>query len=136
MQGIESNKTYKDPNRKHGSQSEVPSIKVVNNDIIVDGYHSFTVNSATKNITFSKKIDKFLKIRELLATMRSQGNYTFCDVGCSAGLSSLIAHNVGFKNITSLDHGMEYIHTLECITKYCGISNINAKGFSFGDKMN
>ena len=40
-------KTYKDPKRKVGSQSEIPSIKYKDDKIIVGGYQRFTIDKKT-----------------------------------------------------------------------------------------
>lgn len=42
-----SNKTYKDPKRKVGSQQENPVIKYLGQDIHVSGYQNFIINKGT-----------------------------------------------------------------------------------------
>ena len=41
---------YRDPKRKVGSQSETPTIRYKNGDMIVDGYQNFAINKITKGI--------------------------------------------------------------------------------------
>ena len=48
-------KPYKDLIRKVGSQSEKPTIKIFNDEIIVGGYQKFTINKKTKKIKFNVK---------------------------------------------------------------------------------
>ena len=52
------NKTYKDPKRKIGSQSEIPNIIFKNDKIIVGGYQQFVINKKTLNIKYIKKKGK------------------------------------------------------------------------------
>ena len=128
--------SYKDPKRKVGSQSETPKIKLNNDLVIVSGYQTFNISKFDKNIQFISKPHKFSFISNLFNKLnKEEGCKTICDIGCSAGLCSLIAHNNNFNEITSLDHDIEYIETLTQIKNLCNITNINEKVFSFGEKM-
>jgi len=125
--------TYKDPKRKVGSQSEIPSI--VNDgggNLKIFGYQEFIINKNTKHIQLQKKIDKFSHINLIFKNLRKKGCQSIVDIGCSAGLSSLTALNNGFEHIVSLDHDPEYIRTLGEIKKQCNITKINEAVFSFG----
>lgn len=131
------NKIYKDPKRKVGSQSEIPSLLYNNNSIIIKGYQQFTINLTTKTITYHNKPNKFTYIDNLLDKLHKQ---YYCnsiiDIGCNSGLVSLLASKNSFNNIISLDHDPEYIGILTRIKKYCNITNIQESVFSFGDKIN
>ena len=129
--------TYKDPIRKVGSQSEVPSIMYNNNDIIVNGYQRFSINKQTNYITYHTKMNKFNFINELFGLLNQKYKCTsLVDIGCSSGLSSFIANNNNFTNIISLDHDPDYIETLKKIKEECKINTIKEYIYSFGEKIN
>lgn len=128
--------SYKDPKRKVGSQSETPKIKLNDDLVMISGYQTFNISKFDKNIQFISKPYKFSFISNLFSKLNKEEDCkTICDIGCSAGLCSLIAHNNNFKEITSLDHDIEYIKTLSKIKTLCNIGNINEKVFSFGEKI-
>lgn len=128
--------SYTDPNRGVGTQSEVPSISI-NNDIIrVDGYQKFTFNIKNKILSFNGKKNKFEYISKLLSNLRNSYKCnSFIDLGCSAGLSSLIALNSGYDDIASFDHDPEYIELITTIKKYIDIPEIKESVFSFGEPI-
>jgi len=129
-------KLYKDPKRKCGSQSEIPKIKYKGDMIIVSGYQKFAINKKTKNIKYIGKENKFKYINKLMGKLNTQYKCkSLVDIGCSSGLSSLIALNNNFENILSLDHDPEYIDTLKIIKNKCNITKINEALFSFGDTI-
>jgi len=128
--------TYKDPKRKIGSQSETPIIKYKDDKIIIEGYQQFIIDKKTKNIQYGSKKDKFNYINELMKLLNSEYKCkTIIDIGCSSGLTSLIAYNNNFENILSLDHDPEYIDTLKTIKNHCNITKINELVYSFGDSI-
>jgi len=132
-----SNKTYKDPKRKVGSQQENPVIKYLGQDIHVSGYQNFIINKGTREIKFLTKINKFLYISNLLHKLNKQYSCkSIVDIGCSSGLVSFTAFNQQFKHILSLDHDPEYIDTLRTIKNQCNITSINVAVFSFGNEIN
>ena len=51
--------SYKDPKRKVGSQSEIPNVQIIGEDIHVSGYQDFIINKKTTAISFRKKQSKF-----------------------------------------------------------------------------
>ena len=127
--------TYKDPNRIAGSQSEVPSLQIDGDIARVYGYHEFAIHKKTKSINLHKKKQKFIAISQVLANLNKKNHFTFCDIGCSAGLASFIAHTKNYKEIWSLDHDHEYIDLLTDVKHHCNITNIYPKLFSFGDTL-
>ena len=129
-------KTYKDPKRKIGSQSEIPNIRFENDKIIVGGYQRFVINKKTLDIKYIKKKEKFTFINKLLNNINIKHNcISLADIGCSAGLTSFIALNNNFEDIVSLDHDPEYINTLQKIKKKCNITKINESVYSFGNTI-
>lgn len=137
MTDLKSTSSYKDPNRKVGSQSETPHIKTVGQNVHVSGYQKFIINKNTRAITFQIKHQKFSYISQLLSDLNKTNNCnTIVDIGCNSGLSSFIASSQNFKNILSLDHDPEYINTLRKIKNECKITNINERIFSFGNEIN
>ena len=125
--------SYRDPKRKVGSQSETP--KIHDGLIMVSGYQEFIISKVNRSIIFISKPYKFTFISNLFKKLNQDNCETICDIGCSAGLCSLIAHNNNFKEITSLDHDSEYIETLKQVKNLCNIDNINERVFSFGDEF-
>jgi SAM-dependent methyltransferase len=123
--------SYKDPKRKVGSQSEIPSIEEDSNNIIVKGYQNFTINKSSLHINAKSKFEKINKVISELENYNS-----FCDIGCSAGIVSILAYKYNFKNIVSIDHDPEYIKLLNQIIDKLGIDTINAKIESFGIDKN
>jgi len=128
---------YKDARRKVGSQSETPTIKYENENIIIGGYQKFIINKETRAITFKTKLAKFSYISTLLNNLNEKANCkSIVDIGCNSGLASLIAFNQNFQRILSLDHDPEYINILRTVKNQCNITAINEAQFSFGDKLN
>ena len=137
MTDLISTSKYKDPKRKVGSQSEIPNIKIVGNDIHVLGYQRFIINKNTRAISFQKKHTKFSYISHLLSNLNKTDNCnSIVDIGCNSGLTSFIAASQNFKNILSLDHDPEYINTLKKIKNECKITNIQERIFSFVNEIN
>lgn len=129
--------SYKDPNRKIGSQSEIPTI-IINDDLLtINGYQVFNIYLPEKHLEFIAKPIKFNHISHILCKLNIEEKCnTICDIGCNSGLCSLIAHNNNFTEIVSLDHDSEYINIIGTIKELCGITNIHEKVFSFGDNIN
>ena len=58
---------YRNKERKFvGSQGEVPSFKISNKTIIVNGYQNFIVDVSNGNLIILKKNHKFNRINEIL----------------------------------------------------------------------
>ena len=123
--------SYKDPKRKVGSQSEIPSIDEDTNIITVKGYQNFTINKSSLDINAKSK---FEKINKVIGEFKDYNS--FCDIGCSAGIVSILAYKNNFKNIVSIDHDQEYIKILNKLINKLNITNINTKIESFGINKN
>lgn len=121
---------YKDSKRKVGSQSEIPSIEENSNAIIVKGYQNFTIDKTSLVINAKSKFEKINKVLEELRDTREYNS--FCDIGCSSGIVSILAYKNNFKNIVSVDHDPEYIGILQELANKLNITNIDAKMESFG----
>jgi SAM-dependent methyltransferase len=121
---------YKDSKRKVGSQSEIPSIEENSNAIIVKGYQNFTIAKTSLVINAKSKFEKINKVLEELRDTREYNS--FCDIGCSSGIVSILAYKNNFKNIVSVDHDPEYIGILQELANKLNITNIDAKMESFG----
>lgn len=133
---LTNDKPYKDPKRKIGSQKEVPKIEFKDDYIIVSGYQTFIINKKTKNIEYKGKKNKFNYINKLLKKLNINYNcISLVDIGCSSGLTSLIAFNNNFEHILSLDHDPEYIDTLKIIKNECNILKIDESVYSFGNTI-
>ena len=123
--------SYKDPKRKVGSQSEIPSIDEDSNIINVKGYQNFTINKLSLDINSKSK---FKKINKVISEFKDYNS--FCDIGCSAGIVSILAYKNNFKNIVSIDHDQEYIKILNKLINKLNITYINTKIESFGINKN
>lgn len=123
--------SYKDPKRKVGSQKEIPFINEELNIISVFGYQKFTIDKSSLII---KSKPKFEKINKILETIKYKTS--FCDIGCSSGIVSILAHKNKFENITAIDHDPEYTDILKIINNKLQIKNINIITDSFGNDKN
>lgn len=56
----------------------------------------------------------------------------FMDVGCNAGLTSFLAHEVGYDHVISLDHDKEYVAMLSEVLALEKLSTVEPHEFSFG----
>ena len=127
---------YKDRRRKGGSQSESASFTVDGDSMIhVAGYQQYDLKDGHVILHKGWKEKKFDFLKTKLAAIRreSPALKTFLDIGCSAGLTSLLAKEAGFEHVTSLDHDSEYIQLIRDITAKDGIQAVDAREFSFGD---
>ena len=108
--------TYVDPNRNNGTQSELPSVTVNPQNIIVKGYQKFSINRATNFVKFDNRSSKFETIKFCLKRYSELHKCeTFLDIGCSAGLTTLIAYQQGFKKGLCIDHDKDYLEIAKLI---------------------
>eukprot|EP00939_MAST-03C_sp_MAST-3C-sp1_P004281 g4281.t1 len=127
---------YRDPKRSMGSQSETPSYTIATDKstIRVRGYQQFDLKErrVTTIHNYPEKFDWIRRtIRGIRASTRAR---TFMDIGCSAGLTSLLAREAGYTDVYSLDHDSEYIAMLQkIVTLIEQDTAIHPAVFSFGD---
>jgi len=126
---------YKDKTRdSKGSQSETPHYVIKGTWLRVYGYQEYILEPG--KVVPMKKHRKFEIIRrELQKVVKEYQLRSLIDFGCSAGLTSFIAREVGFTDISSLDHDVEYIVMLKEIIKHQKVMNIKPSIFSFGDPL-
>jgi len=108
---------YTDPNRKrnNASQSEIPKIIKKDNNLIITGYQNFCIDNKKNLFPLDERLKlKSLKIGALIKNLLQIGT-TLNDIGCNSGFFSLLAHNIGYKKINSVDHDEEYINILKRI---------------------
>ena len=129
--------TYIDPSRNNGTQSEVPSITIDPQNIIVDGYQKFSINRTTNFIKVDNRSSKFETIKFCLKRYHDfQKCETFLDIGCSAGLTTLIAYQQGFTKGFCVDHDKEYLEIAKLIFELLDYDLLtNLKNFHFGDDL-
>lgn len=81
--------------------------------------------------------EKFAYLRRHVASVREslqpQTRIEFMDVGCSAGLTSLLAYEAGYDKVVSLDHDKEYIAMLSDVLTLEKNSVVEPHEFSFGE---
>ena len=123
--------------RKVGTQSEVPTITAAddNTRLIVRGYQAFDLHARNLNQPVVQHyVRKFAYIKQLLARLwMEEGCRSMIDIGCSAGLISLIGKGVGFERIHSLDHDAEYVDVVRRIASWAKFDeSILPREFSFG----
>ena len=113
--------------RGTGTQSEVPILRTSGEKLSVSGYQIFDVygrNLERINVIHYKK--KFDWIFDTLSYYYwNKGCRTMVDIGCSAGLTTLLATKVGYNHITSLDHDREYINILNGIVRWANTTNVH-----------
>jgi len=128
-------KAYKNPHRTSGSQSEVPQYTIASDStILVRGYQRYNLKNHQVTAILSYNA-KFEWIRKSLMRVRDDINASsLMDIGCSAGLISHLAQEVGYTTVLSLDHDAEYIKMLNEIVVLEKLSPvIRPRTFSFGD---
>jgi len=126
----------KDKRCEVGSQSETASFTVDDSKIIhVEGYQQYDLKDGLVNIRGRHKNKfNFLKAKLAEIMINVPDAKTFLDIGCGAGMTSLLANELGFEHVTSLDHDSEYIRLVKDITVKDGIDkSIDPMEFSFGD---
>ena len=128
-------KPYRDKRRTSGSQSEMPSLSMDGDDLIVQGYQAFSVSS--NQLILSSDPTKYtLFYRKLKYLHDVYGVNTLLDIGSNAGLILLMAHFCGYSGqIYGLDHDIEYINVSRSIFYQRKIANISVELFSFGDEL-
>ena len=123
--------------RKVGTQSEIPTITAAddNTRLIVRGYQAFDLHARNLDQPVVQHyVRKFAYIKQLLTRLwMEEGCRSMIDIGCSAGLISLIGKGVGFERIHSLDHDAEYVDVVRRITSWAKFDeSILPREFSFG----
>jgi len=126
---------YKNAHRPSGSQGEVPQYKIASDStILVRGYQRYNLKNQQVTEILSYNV-KFEWIRKTLMRVRDDINArSLMDIGCSGGLISHLAQEVGYTTVLSLDHDAEYIKMLNEIVVLEKLSPvIRPRTFSFGD---
>lgn len=130
---------FGDPRSKRtvGTQSEVPVITFAqdNKTLFVRGYQDYDLHAGTlERPKVRHHASKFEYIRSLLkGLVKDEHCSTMIDIGCSAGLISLIGKGAGFGSVHSLDHDGEYIAMLRRIVTWAHLdASIMPSEFSFG----
>lgn len=125
---------YKNKNRPHsnGSQSEVPTCKLIGNRCEVGGYQSFVLYKNKVVVTGGYK-NKFNYIRTFLQEKQGQC-HSVSDIGTSNGLMSFIANEFGYSQVYALDHDIECVNLIKAMTTFLNIDNVISKCYSFGQE--
>lgn len=129
---------YLDKKRKIGSQSETPLLRLSEDDYgkfaDVGGYQVF--NLRKDSIKFLQKSNKFNLIRKILNELYDDVSLkTIADIGCSSGLVSFIANDLGYKEVKSFDHDPEYVENIRKICDHLEINKIKTSVKKFGDNF-
>jgi len=129
-------KSYRDPKRVSGSQSEIPYVRIGPDfHIRVRGYQKYEIKDH-RVVAINSYPRKFEWLREALGRLRSTAHTdTFMDIGCNTGLTSLLAYEEGYKSVTSLDHDEEAIAVLKKVVSQEHIDVIQPLVFSFGEAI-
>ena len=123
--------------RKVGTQSEIPTVTAAedNTRLIVRGYQAFDLRAESLDQPVVQHyVRKFAYIKQLLTRLwMEEGCRSMIDIGCSAGLISLIGRGAGFDKIYSLDHDAEYVNVVRRIASWAKFDeSILPLEFSFG----
>ena len=124
---------YFDKSRKtKGSQSETPVLSVLRDGALsVTGYHFFTV-SLEGAVTVLQKKEKYDVITGLLRALYDEDRRTLVDIGSNTGVVSFLAAEIGYEQVTALDHDEPAVEIINTISKEVS-SVVRASQFSFGD---
>lgn len=127
-------KTYKDPKRKVGNQSEVPHIKIDGDITKVTGYQKYHISK--DGINYFSKQKKYNVVKSILTKLKNESECnSLCDIGCSGGIVGFIAHFLKYESILGLDHDPEYLGVINKVCEHHSIINYKTRKFSFGDKL-
>ena len=124
--------------RAVGSQTEVPKVRIAadNSMAHVTGYQKYTVNASG---VISGINGKYAHQERLLKRFKHEDHAaTFADIGCNAGIMSLLARDVGYREVYALDHDPEYISVLTRVVQSVRIQSageVRAATFDFGDPL-
>lgn len=128
--------------RKVGTQKEVPKISFAANKtrLLVNGYQRYSYDlhaSSPPQPVVLLYQRKFAYVRALLERLRKEERCrSMIDVGCSAGLLSLLGKVAGFELIVSLDHDPEYIDIVRRVSTWAHFGeSIRPSEFSFGAQL-
>jgi hypothetical protein len=133
--------SYINPQRKVGSQSESPSMRLDanTNEMIVEGYQKFRL-TRTGDVKFlgGTYDQKFRKILHFLKDQKSkktdQSSISLADIGCSNGVVSFLGLQAGYDVIHPLDHDKACISMLIDLATWCDSQGkMHPKLYSFGD---
>jgi len=125
---------YKNKNRinSNGSQSEIPSCKLIGDRCEVGGYQSFCLYK-DKVVLTGNYIGKFNYIKNFLKDHINECN-SMTDIGASNGLISFIGYETGYSTIYALDHDIEYINLINAMITFLNINNVITQCYSFGQE--
>ena len=125
--------------RTVGSQSEVPTVRIAadNSSAIVKGYQRYTLQSSGAVMHSARK---YSELAARLRKFRSEdGATTLADIGCSAGIVSLLARHEGYRRVYALDHDPEYIGVLRRVVESVNVvgtgGSVIPSTFDFGDPL-
>jgi len=126
---------YTDPSRTSGSQSEPPSLLMTPTTLTVTGYHTYSLDRATRDVHLTASTPKFSIIDELFKDLvKTHSCSSLIDMGCSSGLASWLALAAGFTKVVALDHDKEYIEVAAAIITALDLRNeASARRLKFGD---
>ena len=129
--------SFKSDNRDNGSQVEVPSLKINNDKILVNGYQIFELNQKNNNVDIKSRHKKINHILPIFKRILEKHNCkSFADIGCNNGLYSFLALNIGYEKIYSLDHDVDCIKLINEIINLKNLSKtMLSKEYKFGDSM-
>jgi SAM-dependent methyltransferase len=111
----------------------MPKVSFLENEIKVSGYQKYSISTPSGGIKFGRP-KKYSLITEALSKLKGDCD-SLIDLGCSSGGVSFLAHNLGYREIFSLDHDEEYLKIINQVNEKLSITNIHAKKFSFGDEL-
>ena len=129
--------SYRDARRKVGSQSETPSYTVTKDlTIQVQGYQRYDPKHQVTAVHSYQS--KFEWIHQTLTSLHESKHKrgTVMDIRCNAGLTSLLAQEVKYSEVYSLDHNEESILMLKDVAQGDDPHTVNhPQVFSFGAEL-
>eukprot|EP00941_MAST-03F_sp_MAST-3F-sp1_P002905 g2905.t1 len=105
-----------------------------NSIVKIGGYQKFDLNVKSRQVLRIQNYStKFNWIKHTLQNAYKFGFKSFMDIGCNNGLSSLLAQEVGYDNVISLDHDSEAIDILTKTIDLLDTTVIHPRIYSFGE---
>ena len=112
--------TYRDPNRKVGSQSETVSLRLLEDGRMqVQGYQTFVVDKLGSILPLFKP-EKWKILVESMSHLNRQSVQTALEFGCSSGLASMLLRDQLFPSLSilGLDHDEEYVNSARQLSMF------------------
>lgn len=117
-----------------GSQSEAPKVEILKETVKVSGYQAYEISIKTGKVKYLCRHTKYNEIKRLLTSIKKEC-VSISDIGCSGGIISYTASELGYEEIYALDHDQEYLDLIDKVNSVIPVNPVKTRKFSFGDQL-